>query len=315
MTEFKKMQVSVVIPVYNAEKYLVKAVESALSQKYVHELILVEDNSPDKCLELCRRLERSNSKVKVIRHPGGENLGAAESRNLGIRSANCEYIAFLDADDYYLPERFEVANELFEKNDSIDGVYEAIGMHYYSEDARQKWMTQSGEQLTTVCNGIDPDELFEKLLIGENGYLHLDGLVVKKSIFDQSGYFPTQLRLHQDTAIIIKLASVGKLVPGRLNIPVANRGIHEENRITSNYNERITRNMLWKSLFYWSIEKNLISSRKAILFKRYTYSILRLIRRADGFVNRLKYVGSILYECSIHPILTAKILLSLIALR
>ena len=300
------MQVSVVIPVYNAEKYLVKAVESALSQPEVQEILLVEDNSPDNSLELCRTLESKNSKVRVVRHPNGENFGAAESRNLGIRSASYDFIAFLDADDYYLPGRFEVASRIFEKYEDISGVYEAIGMHYYSEDARNKWISKSGEQLTTVTSGIDPNELFEKLLIGKNGYLHLDGLVIKKKIFEHSGYFPTQLRLHQDTAMFLQLAGVGKLVSGRLSTPVANRGIHDENRILSNYDRRKTRNMLWRSLFYWSVDKNLSCARKAILFKRYIKSILHLIRENSGLLNRLQNITSCFYECMRHPILIVR---------
>ena len=180
------MNISVVIPVYNAEQYLAKAVNSALSQPEIAEVVLVEDNSPDNSLQICKDLANKNSSVKLIRHPKGENLGAAETRNLGIKYAHSEYIAFLDADDYYLPGRFETAKKLFQKHEDIDGVYEAIGMHYYSEDARNKWLLKSGEQLTTVPSGINPKELFEKLLLGENGYLHLDGLVVKKKIFERS---------------------------------------------------------------------------------------------------------------------------------
>ena len=294
------MQVSVVIPVYNAEKYLVKAVESALEQKYVNEVILIEDNSPDNCLKICKRLESENSKIKVIQHPDGGNMGAAESRNLGIRSASSKYIAFLDADDYYLPERFEIANNLFRENSDVDGVYEAIGMHYYSEDARMKWESQGGEQLTTVSAGIDPHELFEKLLSGESGYLHLDGLIVKKETFDQSGYFPTNLRLHQDTAIIIKLAAVGVLVPGRLRAPVAMRGIHSENRILNSYDKNKSGYLLWRSLFNWAVEKELSSSRKSILFKRYLTYLFRLIRNKNSLVSFFFNIKEIIFLCVKH---------------
>lgn len=304
------MHVSVVIPVYNAEKYLVKAVESALIQPQVQEILLVEDCSPDHSLKLCRSLEKKHSTIRVIRHPNGENLGAAESRNLGIRSASYEFIAFLDADDYYLPDRFEVAAKLFREHDDIEGVYEAIGMHYYDEDAREKWLSKRGEQLTTVSKGIMPNELFEKLLIGKNGYLHLDGLVVKKNIFERCGYFPTHLRLHQDTAIFLQLAGVGTLVSGRLDVAVANRGIHNENRILSNYDQHITRNMLWDSLFYWSLRKNLNSARKAILFRRYLISILHLVQESKNFISSIKYSVKLVLEFIQHPILSIRVMLS-----
>jgi glycosyltransferase involved in cell wall biosynthesis len=301
------MQISVVIPVYNAEQFLDKAVKSALSQAEVHEVVLVEDNSPDNSLQVCKLLEKQNSKVRVVRHPKGENLGAAETRNLGIRSAVFDYIAFLDADDYYLPGRFEVANKLFQKHENIDGVYEAIGMHYYSEEAKNVWLSKSGEKLTTLSNGVQPNELFEKLLKGEDGYLHLDGLVLKKRIFKTSGYFLTNLRLHQDTAIFLQLAAVGKLIPGRLDVPVANRGIHDENRILSNYDHLKTRYMLWQSLFSWSVNKNLHKTRKISLFKRYIISLMRLIRGNKGLLNRFQYLIKLTYACMMHPILATHV--------
>ena len=138
------MEITVVIPVYNAEKYLTKSVESALSQPQVGEIILIEDRSPDKSLELCMDLQSKHSKVKVLRHADNKNLGAAESRNLGIRSAKHQYIAFLDADDYFLPERFDVPCEILTKYKDIDGVYESIGMHFYSDTARKKWLKNGG---------------------------------------------------------------------------------------------------------------------------------------------------------------------------
>ena len=288
-----------------------------MSQSEVDEVILVEDNSPDNSLQICKNLEKENSTVKLVRHPGGKNLGAAETRNLGIKTAKCKFIAFLDADDYYLPERFEVAKKILDENSEVDGVYEAIGMHFYSEEAKAKWMTLSGEKLTTISREVDHNELFELLLknIAGSGYLHLDGLVVKKKIFDKSGYFPTHLRLHQDTAIFIQLAGVAKLLPGRLDCPVAKRGIHDENRILSNYDRRKMKYLLWRALFYWSIEKKLIRSRKSILFNRYFASILRLLNEKNEHGLKIIYVKVLLVEFILHPFLVLLALRSLFKKR
>ena len=105
------LQISVIIPVYNAEKFIRRAVESAVILDVVKEIILVEDNSPDNALTICRKLEREYSKVLVFQHPDGQNRGAAASRNLGIIKASCELIAFLDADDFYLSNRFNAENK------------------------------------------------------------------------------------------------------------------------------------------------------------------------------------------------------------
>ena len=117
------MEISVVIPVYNAERYVVSAVDSALRQKETAEVILVEDNSPDNALEICKMLEKTHQRVRLLQHSDGKNHGAGESRNLGIRNARCEYVAFLDADDYYLEKCFSKATEVLESDAAIDGVY------------------------------------------------------------------------------------------------------------------------------------------------------------------------------------------------
>ncbi len=77
------MKISVIIPVYNAEKYVRNAGESALQQPESGEILLVEDNSPDNCLQLCRDLEREYEIVRLLRHADGRNHGAGASRNLG----------------------------------------------------------------------------------------------------------------------------------------------------------------------------------------------------------------------------------------
>lgn len=300
------MKISVLIPVYNAEKFLAKAIDSALSQPEVYEVVLIDDNSPDNSLEICNTYEKKYPHVRVVSHPNGENLGAAASRNLGIKTARCEFIAFLDADDYYLPDRFEEAKNLFSKFKDIDGVYEAIGMHFYSQEAKNKWLSKSGEELTTISKPDKHEKLFE-LLLSSNGYLHLDGLVVRKKIFEHSGYFPKHLRLHQDTAIFLQLAAVGVLMPGRLTSPVAKRGIHDENRILGDYNKLNTTYLLWKHLYYWSNEKNLIKSRNLILFNRYIVSLLRLLRANKTLIFNAKYLKELIKVFFIHPILTLHI--------
>ncbi|WP_228442012.1 glycosyltransferase family 2 protein [Chryseobacterium nematophagum] len=101
------MKISVIIPVYNAEKYVQQAVESALQFEKVYEVILVEDGSPDNVLSVCERLRDQYPRVKLFQHADKKNHGAGASRNLGIANASGDFIAFLDADDYYLSNRFD----------------------------------------------------------------------------------------------------------------------------------------------------------------------------------------------------------------
>lgn len=98
--------VSVVIIFLNEERYLREAVESVLTQDYPHwELLLVDDGSTDGSPEIARAFADGNERIRYLLHPDRENRGMSASRNLGLLEARGEYVAFLDADDIYLPQR------------------------------------------------------------------------------------------------------------------------------------------------------------------------------------------------------------------
>lgn len=96
-------KVSVIIPVYAAEKYIAATVQSVLEQTYDNfELLIVDDGSPDKSIEICQQF--IDPRIRIIRQV---NRGVAAARNNGIRHAQGEYIAFLDADDLWLSQKLE----------------------------------------------------------------------------------------------------------------------------------------------------------------------------------------------------------------
>ena len=191
------MQVSVVIPVYNAARYVTQAVESALQQPETAEVLLVEDGSPDNALQVCLGLAEKLDKVKLLRHPNGENRGAGASRNLGMQNAHFDTIAFLDADDFYLPGRFSVAQEIFDNDPACEGVYEAVGMHVENLNGMERW-TSGGKpvsELHTMKKSVNPEELPSALLnSGVFGSFHLDGLIIKNNVLEKSGYMDEKLK-------------------------------------------------------------------------------------------------------------------------
>ena len=97
--------ISVIVPVYNAEKYLTECVESILNQTIEDiELILVDDGSTDGSPAMCDAFAAQDPRVKVIHKPNGR---ASSARNAGIRAATGEYIAFVDSDDWISPDMYE----------------------------------------------------------------------------------------------------------------------------------------------------------------------------------------------------------------
>lgn len=224
--------VSVIIPVYNAERYVAQAVASALALPETGEVLLIEDGSPDGALAVCERLAAEDDRVRLLRHPNGENRGAGASRNLGIEAAQCKYVAFLDADDYFLPNRYEKALAILESDPSIDGVYEAVGVEFETREAEAWWTAHRPDsELTTVSEGIAPEDLFDSLMGARKGYFCTDGIIVRRSLFERTGLFPTYLRMGQDVCMWWKMMLAGRLAGGTLDRAVAMRRVHGENRI------------------------------------------------------------------------------------
>ena len=153
-----KLEVSVVIPVYNAAPYVRQAVESALAQPQVREVLLVEDGSPDNALEVCRELAAEYPRVALLRHPNGENRGAGASRNLGMLAAGSAFLAFLDADDYYLPGRFTIDERIFAQDPRCEGVYHAVEMHVEDAQGLNRWNDagKSRERIQTMSAESPP---------------------------------------------------------------------------------------------------------------------------------------------------------------
>jgi glycosyltransferase involved in cell wall biosynthesis len=296
------MQVSVIVPVYNAGAFVDKAVESALAQPEVAEVILAEDGSADNSLDVCRALNDQSDRVHLVRHPDGGNHGAGATRNLAIRHSTCPYVAFLDADDFYLAERFKTARDLL-VDPSIDGVYEAIGEVYQNDLARQQWLDYQSNYgigkdvvwpgLTTMTERVPPDDLFEALIAGQNGHFHGDGLTVRRSVFETTGLFDENLLLHQDTAMWLKLAALTHLVPGRLDELVAMRRIHSQNRISAPRTPdqvRASQMLMAETLWRWS-RGVLDNSRQEMLLNAYLKELLRPDRRAPRGLRQVRSIG------------------------
>lgn len=106
--------VSVIIPVYNVERYLRRCVDSVLNQTYKNlEIILVDDGSPDGSPAICDEYAQIDSRVKVIHK---ENGGLSSARNAGMAVATGEYIGFVDSDDWIDPVMYQVCYDLIEQN-------------------------------------------------------------------------------------------------------------------------------------------------------------------------------------------------------
>ncbi|MBQ3599721.1 MAG: glycosyltransferase family 2 protein [Lachnospiraceae bacterium] len=107
------MKVSIIIPVYKAEKYIKRCVDSVLAQEYKDlEIILVDDGSPDNCNSICDDYARKDERVKVIHK---KNEGVSKARNSGLEQITGDYVQFVDSDDYLKPQMTKMLVEAMER--------------------------------------------------------------------------------------------------------------------------------------------------------------------------------------------------------
>ena len=107
------LKITVIIPMYNVEKYIKRCINSIINQKYNNiEIILIDDGSTDNSYNIAHNYEINDPRIKVIKK---ENEGVSSSRNIGIQIATGDYITFIDADDYIKKNTFYKINNIIKK--------------------------------------------------------------------------------------------------------------------------------------------------------------------------------------------------------
>ncbi len=156
--------VSVIVPVYNTEKYLRRCIDSILAQTFTDfELLLINDGSKDNSGAICDEYAKKDSRIRVFHK---ENGGVSTARNLGLNDAKGDYIIFLDADDYWYNSTFlqELYDKAIEYNlDIIRGGYKAVDES--GEDLFER--PYSKERLEYACKVISSYEFLKYGISGE----------------------------------------------------------------------------------------------------------------------------------------------------
>lgn len=134
--------ISVIVPIYNVEKYLARCVDSIVNQTYKNlEIILVNDGSPDLCPQMCDDYAEKDSRIKVVHKKNG---GLSDARNAGMAVAKGEYISFIDSDDYVSDDFFECLLDVMNKENSdiaecsVVKLYEDNRFDEFSDDLSVK---------------------------------------------------------------------------------------------------------------------------------------------------------------------------------
>ena len=190
--------ISAVIPAYNAEKYITRAIDSVLNQiRPVDEIIIVDDGSTDNTAEV---IKRYGDKVQCIYQ---ENAGVSAARNTGIKAAATDWIAFLDADDEWLPERIQLQVELLKRNSDLVWVSGNYIRCLCDENLSRPHVSESAAM--DALNGTDCFENFfaayRKSIWGCT-----DTMLIKKSVLEEMELFREDLRKMEDIDLFWKIA-------------------------------------------------------------------------------------------------------------
>jgi glycosyltransferase involved in cell wall biosynthesis len=172
--------VSVVTPVYNGAKFLAAAIESVLTQSHQHiELILIDDGSTDDSPEL---IDSYGSRVVTVRQ---KNKGVGHARNAGILRARGDFVAFLDQDDWWTPDKVEKQVRVFLTDDRIGLVH--TGVSHYDEvtAAFAQPFVPNARRAEIIGN------CYDRLLMGN--FIYNSSVMVRKSMLDAVGGFDTEI--------------------------------------------------------------------------------------------------------------------------
>ena len=267
-------KISVVIPVYNGELFIARAITSVLNQSVKpYELIVVNDGSKDHTGEI---LATYGDTVKVVSIANG---GVANARNVGIKACTGDYIAFLDADDIWYEHKLKLQLEVFER-------YPQVGFcccDYAYFDEPSQTIKKHFLRFENDSN-FNFDEPLKKtgfpLLLKENFVGTCSTVIFKRALTDQVGFFDASLRQSEDYDMWIKFSLVTEFVV--LSAELLEKKTHETN-LTNNFLET----MLCHERVLINLRANSLASERLALFEDKYWSEL----------GKLRYmIGNLFYE-------------------
>lgn len=208
--------VSVLTTFLNAERFLAEAVESVLAQRYPRwELLLVDDGSTDASAAIARGFAaRDSARVRLVENPARVNRGISGARNVALAHARGELIAFLDADDVYVPHKLARQVELIEAHPCVSALY-GSSRYWYGWTGRPADAARDHVPPLRVASGsvYDPPALLVAMLTRRATVPSINGLLVRRDALTRVGGFEERFRgLFEDQVIYAKLLVGGPVL-------------------------------------------------------------------------------------------------------
>ena len=248
--------ISIIVPVYNTEKYLHRCIDSILAQTFTDfELLLINDGSKDKSGEICDEYLNKDSRVRVYHK---ENGGVSSARNIGLENALGEWITFVDADDWIEDSMLEEVTDAAKKNNA-DLVFVDINI-CYSHKVNQYYKTYRwiGKPQNALVDYLKQSKL-------RPGW----GLI-KSSIVKKYNYiFPVHLTIYEDMYMMIRLIYHSRVIVN-VEKPLYNYYMQSSSIVHTTQHERIFKDQSWtyNAIFHFFHENGVYDLYALSLYDR-----------------------------------------------
>ncbi|MCE2594218.1 glycosyltransferase [Motilimonas cestriensis] len=224
---------SVIVPFYNAAETLTKAIYSILQQSWpAYEIILVDDGSTDNSAKIATAF-----KSHQVHYYYQENQGVSAARNFGVARASGDWLCFLDADDWYYPDRLTLHGEWIQQQPELDLLTGDFDYWVDGDNAIKRSLAQTpaGQYLLKKFPNHTQlifDDHALSLFVGKHfGDTHT--LSVRKTLFQQSGGYPTEFKVCEDVSLLIRLCQQSHRI-GAVTQPLAAYYIHPSSATRAN---------------------------------------------------------------------------------
>ncbi len=261
-------KISVVIPVYNKEKYVKETLQSVLNQDFKDfEIIIIDDGSTDRSIAIAKQF--SSSKIKIIQQ---DNQGVAIARNTGVAAAQAEIIAFLDADDLWLPNHLSVINQLSQ-------LYPDAG--FYATGYKLKF---NEHQYAVSFPFKDKNLLLQPYYRYDKGQalFYISNFAIKKSIFMAEKGFKPGIDA-EDTEFFIRIGQKYPLAYSKITTM-----IHLNEAENSLFNQYRLERKIALLDFFEQAEQNDADLKAYLDMHRFTWTMEALINDNESLAKQLK---------------------------
>ena len=197
---------SIILPVYNGENFIARAIESVLNQTFENfELLIIDDGSIDDSLEICNSFRLEDSRITII---SKINTGVSNSRNIGLNNSRGDYILFLDADDFLAPDCLEQVYKTIKSIDADLYIFNYNDVKLNSvKEARKIDVSLAGDEIISISEVINASvrqyQWKEKLWYGNLRTVWGKCFIREKILFNNI-FFNEELKIGEDMVFLLK---------------------------------------------------------------------------------------------------------------